>query len=377
MLSAVIMSAGLGKRLEPITGSMSKVMVPVANKPLLEWVFDSARKISKDVFIIARKDQKDVLDCFESRATFIYQDKPLGTGHAIGLCSEFVDGKFLLLSGDGLAAEDDIKKISQQDSTTISTFAVGNPENFGVVNVENNLVKSIEEKPLNPRSNLVNCGMYVFDDSIFSAIRKTKLSSRGEYEITDSLRMVETIKNFTLSKWVTVTHPWDVLDANSFILDQFGSRVSPEAEIRPGSFIEEPVAIGDSIVGPNCYVRKYSSIGSNCKVGNAVEIKNSIVMDNSFVSHLSYVGDSIVGRNVNVGAGAIFANLRLDGKTVRMRINDSVIDSGRRKLGCVIGDNAKLGVNVTIMPGKKIYPGMLVPACCKVESDIREQVPLK
>lgn len=377
-MQCVIMAAGFGTRLEPVTNNMSKVMVPVANKPLLEWVFGAAKKVSKDVFIIARRDQKDVIDFFSGRAEFIYQDKPLGTADAIGCCKEFVDGKFLLLSGDGLATESDLKEFSSLGAAAIASFPVKNPSDFGVVGVENGIVKAIEEKPASPKSNLANCGIYIFDDSIFDAIKKTNLSRRNEYEITDSLRLLDNgIKNFTLSKWATITYPWDILDANSMVLDQFGSQISKNAEIRPGSCIEEPVAIGNSVIGPNCYIRKHSSIGNNCKVGNAVEIKNSIIMDNSFVSHLSYVGDSIVGRNVNIGAGAIFANLRLDEKTVGMNIKGEKIDSGRKKLGAIVGDNVKLGVNVTIMPGKKIWPNIMVPACYKVEDDITKQIPLK
>ena len=373
------MAAGHGTRLEPLTNTMSKVMVPVANKPVLEWVFNAAQKISKDVFIIARHDQKDVNEFFKGKAEFIYQDKPLGTANAIGLCREYVNDKFLLISGDGLATENELTEFSRLDSTAIATFPVNDPSSFGVVSVENNIVKSIEEKPPAPKTNLANCGIYVFNDSIFDAIKKTQPSKRNEYEITDSLKLLigNGIQNFELSNWVTITYPWDILDANSMILEQFGSQISEKAEIRPGSYIEEPVAIGDSVIGPNCYVRKHSSIGNNCKVGNAVEIKNSIIMDNSFVSHLSYVGDSIVGRNVNIGAGTVFANLRLDEKTIGMKIKGEKIDSGRKKLGALIGDNVKLGVNVTIMPGKKIYPDVLVPACYKVEEDITEQIPLK
>jgi bifunctional UDP-N-acetylglucosamine pyrophosphorylase/glucosamine-1-phosphate N-acetyltransferase len=151
-----------------------------------------------------------------------------------------------------------------------------------------------------------------------------------------------------------------------------------KAEIRPGSYIEEPVAIGDGcVIGPNCFIRKYSSIGKNCKVGNAVEIKNSVIMENSFVSHLSYVGDSIIGRNCNIGAGAVFANLRLDDRNVKMDVNGSRMDSGSRKLGGVVGHDVKFGVNVTVMPGKKIWPCMLIPACSTIYEDVAEQPELK
>ena len=109
-MDIVIMAAGFGTRLEPVTNNMSKVMVPVANKPLLEWVFNSAKKISKDVFIIVRKDQQDVKEFFSGKAEFIYQEKPLGTAHAIGLCGEHVrndrDPVPARRSGDGADAAD-------------------------------------------------------------------------------------------------------------------------------------------------------------------------------------------------------------------------------------------------------------------------------
>lgn len=96
-------------------------------------------------------------------------------------------------------------------------------------------------------------------------------------------------------------------------------------------------------------------------------------MDHSFVSHLSYVGDSIVGRNCNIAAGTIFANLRLDDKTIKTKIKGHIIDSGRRKLGGIVGDNVKFGVNCTIMPGKKIWNNILIPPCISITHDIETQ----
>lgn len=130
------------------------------------------------------------------------------------------------------------------------------------------------------------------------------------------------------------------------------------------------------MVGPNCYIRKYSSIGKNCKVGQAVEIKNSIVMNSSFVSHLAYVGDTIIGRNCNVGGGTIFANLRLDDKNVKVEVNGTRVDSGRRKLGAIVGDNVKFGTRVTVMPGKRIWPNLMIPACHTVDEDMKSEMPL-
>ncbi len=379
MLQAVILAAGSGTRLEPITNGMSKAMIPVANKPLLEWIINSAP--ADEIILVVRKEQKDIIECFKDnkKIKFVYQNEPKGTADAIACCEPLIKDKFLVLYGDGYAPKDELKKIAEHDGYAMALYEAENTEQFGSVEAVNGFVKSISEK--SGTGNTINAGIYLLGRNVFDFIRKTRLSERNEYEITDTFQMMigngTEIKAFMLIKWMAITYPWDILEMNKMILDAHGSQTG-KAEIRSGSCIEEPVAIGDSaVIGPNCFIRKYSCIGKGCKVGNAVEIKNSIIMDNSFVSHLSYVGDSIVGRNCNIGAGAIFANLRLDDKTIGMNIRGKRIDSRRRKLGALVGDNAKLGVNVTIMPGKKIYPNILIPACYKVENDITEQIALK
>ncbi|MBI2972002.1 MAG: NTP transferase domain-containing protein [Candidatus Aenigmarchaeota archaeon] len=377
-MQAVILAAGLGTRLEPVTTTLSKPMVPVANKPFLEWLSSSLP--CDDVALVIRKEQNDIIDYFSGndRIQFVFQEKPLGTADALKRCKDVVRDRFLVANGDCYATQADLRRLSKAKNA-VAVFESSNPKAFGSVSVENGNVTSIDEK--SGSGSLVNAGFYSFDEGIFDAIEKTKLSKRNEYELTDAIMLhmqMHEIEAVPLSEWKTITYPWDILELNEAILKEKGSMISKTAEIRSGAVIEEPVAIGDgAVIGPNCFIRRHTSIGKGCKVGNAVEIKNSIVMDNSFVSHLSYVGDSIVGRNCNIGAGAIFANLRLDEKTVKMNIKGEKIDSGRKKLGALIGDNVKLGVNVTIMPGKKIYPNIMVPACHKVEHDLAEQPPLK
>ena len=98
---------------------------------------------------------------------------------------------------------------------------------------------------------------------------------------------VHMVKEHKINTWIPIPYAWNILDANRYLLDAYGTRIHPSVVLRPGAVIEEPVAIDEGcIVGPNCFIRKYSSIGKNCKIGQAVEIKNSIIMDNSFVSHL-------------------------------------------------------------------------------------------
>ena len=115
--------------------------------------------------------------------------------------------------------------------------------------------------------------------------------------------------------------------------------------------------IGKNAELKNCVVRAYSVIGDNSVIGNFVEIKNSIVMEGTKIPHLSYVGDSVIGRNCNFGAGTKIANLRFDDDGVKVNVKGKLVDSGRRKLGCFMGDGVKTGINVSIMPGACIGPG--------------------
>ncbi len=376
-MQTVILAAGLGTRLEPLTKNISKPMLPVANKPFIEWIVKPLEKTAKsNLIVVARREQSDLINYMDGKAEIVYQEKPLGTGDALLACKEYLKGSFLAVNGDCLFTKEDVKNFRHY---SVGGFPVSNIEMFGAVEVENGFAADIREKS-EKGSGTANAGIYALDDEIFPILERSRKSKRNEYEITDALRILmkeHKIKVVQLKEWKTITHPWDMLDINQFILEKEGPQISEEAEIRSGACIEETVAIGKSIIGPNCYIRKGSSIGSGCRVGNAVEIKNSIIMDGTHASHLSYVGDSIIGRSVNVGAGTIFANLRLDEKPIAMNINGKNIDSGRKKLGAVVGDNAKLGVNVTIMPGRKIWPGIMIPSNAIVMRDINKQPSMK
>lgn len=171
-----------------------------------------------------------------------------------------------------------------------------------------------------------------------------------------------------------ITHPWDLLRANEQYLDglresRIAGEVHPMAVIDgivmigegtrllPGVVIEGNVVIGKNCkIGPNCYLRGHTSIGDGCHVGNAVEVKNSILLSSTNVGHLSYVGDSVLGERVNLGAGTIISNLRHDGANHRSLVDGVLVDTGRRKFGAVIGDGVHTGIHTAIYPGRKIHP---------------------
>ena len=128
--------------------------------------------------------------------------------------------------------------------------------------------------------------------------------------------------------------------------------------IRSGAYIEGPVKIGkDCTIGPNCYIRPSTSIGDRVYIGNGVEIKNSIIGDDTRIGHLSYVGDSVIGNGCNFGAGTKVANLRHDGKNIKVMLKGELVDTGRRKLGVIMGDHVHTGINTSINTGVMIDPG--------------------
>lgn len=185
-----------------------------------------------------------------------------------------------------------------------------------------------------------------------------------------------------------IRYPWDLLMINEDVLSLLESseivgEVNPLAcvdghlhlgkgsVILPGVVIEGNVVIGENCrIGPNAYIRGNTSIGDNCEIGNAVEIKSSIIYPFTRVKHLSYVGDSILGSHVNLGAGTIIANYRHDGTNHRSMVGGKLVDTGRVKFGAVLGDGVRTGISTCVYPGRKIGPGRMTLPNAVVDSDL-------
>ncbi|MBK1855526.1 hypothetical protein JO972_11195 [Verrucomicrobiaceae bacterium 5K15] len=185
-----------------------------------------------------------------------------------------------------------------------------------------------------------------------------------------------------------INYAWEFISLNEQIVSQlnandFQGDVSPAAhidgfvsvgkgsKILPGVVIEGNVVIGENCkIGPNCYLRGSTTIGNDCHIGQAVEIKNSIVGHGSSVGHLSYVGDSVIGNQVNFGAGTITSNLRHDGANHKSMIEGRLLDTGRRKFGAIIGDGTHTGILTAIYPGRKLGPNSSTRPNDTVERDL-------
>ena len=375
-MKCVILAAGEGKRMHPLTYTRPKVMLPIANKPILELNLINAIKagLKEFIFVVGYKSEM-VRNYFQNgkkwniKIEYVNQGNALGTAHAIGMVQKFADN-FIVLSGDTIFGKQDIKKIAE-NKNSMGLIEVENAKEYGVVELENKKVLKIYEKMEHPISNTINAGIYHFDKQIFDFINRTEKSLRGEYEITDSINMMIKEIDFRsvfLKEWRDVVYPWHLLDANEEMLKKLIMKnegtieknssisgkvtIGKNTRVMSGAYIEGPVLIGNNCkIGPNCYIRPYTTIGDNCHIGNACEVKNSIIMNNSNVPHQNYVGDSIIGENCNLGSGTKVANLRLDKKNIITIINGMKIDTKRRKLGVIMGDNIQTGINSTMDVG--------------------------
>lgn len=313
---------------------------------------------------------------------------------------DLIKGTFVILNGDIIVDSQLIKDLITKYNTSnarsiLTLIEVDDPSSFGVVELEEDKIVDLVEKPRREEapSNLINAGIYLFDDHIFHAIEKTGKSPRGEYEITDSIKIQinddETVLGLrSTDKWVDIGRPWELLNVNEHYLKSMKSEIlQGEVEdgvtmhgpvflgknsiIRSGSYIMGPVHIGEGCdVGPNSFLRKYTCLGDNVRVGNAVEIKNSIIMEDTNVNHLSYVGDSIIGANCNIAAGTNMANLRFDDGNIKLTVKEERIDSGRRKLGVIFADGVKTGINTSFNPGVKVGLNSRIGAGTIVSKDI-------
>lgn len=385
-MQCIILAAGNSTRLYPLTLTKPKPLLKVAGKTILEHNLTQLKGLADEVIIVIGYKEEMIKNYTGSnfgkiKISYIEEKERLGTAHALGMAEGKVKGNFIVMYGDDLYGASDIKNCLKHKNCVLAK-KVEDPSRFGVLLLENGKVKKIVEKPKEFVSDLANTGLYVLSEEIFATIKNVQKSSRNEFELTDAISELsgktevnyEEVKDF----WHAVSYPWNLLEANEYFLGKMKGKIAKNAIIEKGStlkgeisisdgtiikngvYIEGPVIIGKNcVVGPNCYIRAFTSIGDYSHIGNAVEIKNSIIGDNTNVAHLSYVGDSIIGDNCNLGAGTITANVRHDGKNIKCMIKGELKDTGRQKLGVIMGDNCKTGIHTSIYPGVKINPGCM------------------
>lgn len=409
-MKAVVLAAGLGTRMRPLTFTRPKFLLPVAGKPALDHLLSLLKDAGfEEVGMVVGYGRELIQQRYGAgsdyglKITYILQPELLGTADAVSKVKSFVgEEDFFVINGDIFADLESLRSFlksyehfssNENFAALLCTVEVDQPEQFGIIETEGEKVKRIIEKPTSPTATkTANAGIYIFTPEIFEAIKRTPKSERGEYELTTSIQLLidsgKDVFIHPIKIWGDLGRPWDLLLANEYFLRNLKGEIRGKIEvgahigeqvyigegsrIRSGSYIEGPTYIGENCdIGPNCFIRPYTTICDHVRIGNGVEIKNSIIMEHTNVAHLSYVGDSVIGSHCNLGAGTTIANLRLDERVVEMRIGGEKVSTGRRKMGTIIADNVKTGVNCMINPGVKIGPYAAIGPGAVVYGDVK------
>lgn len=387
---AVVLAAGEGKRLRPLTYTRPKCMIQLAGKPILQHVLENLKSAGvQEATVVVKYKKETIVDYFSKKnlglkINFVEQGEKYGTAAAF-LCAEgLVSDTFLGVAGDIITEASALKRLASEHEGGVSAClkAVDDASEYGTAKLVAGKISSFEEKAKNPKSNLANCSLYAFEPQIFAKMRQLKQSKRGEYEVVDLLQGANAIE--ISEYWLDMGMPWQLFDANEFLLSKMpekkgkvenstikGKLIMEEGAAIHDSYIDGTVYVGaNSYVGPHAYVRGTTAIGENCGIGDSTTVKNSIIFDGVNAKHLTYIGDSIVGSGCNFGAATQIANFRFDAGSIKAIVNDVVIDTRRRKLGAIIGDCVKTGVLSSIMPGKMVGDNCWIGAGVVVEQNV-------
>ncbi|MCY4732435.1 glucose-1-phosphate thymidylyltransferase [Natronomonas gomsonensis] len=355
-MKGLILAGGTGSRLRPITHTGPKQLVPVANKPVIQYAIEDLRDagITDIGVVLGEKGRGDIQRFlgdgseFNVEITYIIQGEPLGLAHAAGCARDFVgDDDFVMYLGDNILKQG-IKQFVQsfEDGDYAAGIAlqhVDNPEQFGIATVDDDgTVTELVEKPNEPESNLALIGIYVFSPTIFDAIERLEPSWRGELEITDAIQHLlddgEAIDSHVVEGWWKDTgKPEDILDANRLVLEeQPGSRngtveenadvrghvdLHENARIEAGAVVRGPVSIGSgTTIAEGTYVGPYTSIGPNCTIVNA-HVESSVIVGDCELTADGRFVDSLIGRGATIGSA------------------DDLLPAGQR---LIVGENSQL-----------------------------------
>ncbi|MFD1562863.1 sugar phosphate nucleotidyltransferase [Haloarchaeobius amylolyticus] len=380
--SAVVLAAGEGARLRPLTNHRPKPMLPAATKPILEHVFDSLVDADiTEITVVVGYGRTHVQSHFGSTyrgasIDYVVQDKQLGTGHALLEAEPEISGPQLVLNGDQIVERgiiEDVCEIHNSDAiATLGLVRDGDITNYGGVIVEDGEhVSEIVERPHDDRSYHLNAGVYAFEPEIFEYLRGPE-PQFNEYSLVDGIANAidagETVRSVASDGfWYDATYPWDLLEVTETLLgstDGVESTVSADAQIHDSATIVEPVVISaDCVVGPGSVVGPNVALGENVTVGANAVVENSVIDADTRVGENATVIDGVTGHGVQIGAGSTIV-----GGPGDVRVGDRIHENER--LGAVLADRVRDGGGVTYAPGTVVGSDAVITAGTAVSGTV-------
>ncbi|MBN1540455.1 MAG: NTP transferase domain-containing protein [Candidatus Thermoplasmatota archaeon] len=392
-MKAVVLAAGEGRRLRPLTGNMGKGMLPVGNRPILEYVLEALREVDiRDIILVVGYQKEKVMNRFgdgkdlDLSIEYVEQKFQLGTAHALFQASGRIDGRFLVAPGDSLVDPRALKNLltTPDGEWGILAAETSNSSKYGALDVKGDRLVQIRERQKltedlissgtpssftlalweyqDPSlSTLINTGTYMLDTEIFDSLEARGLGERLTLTscITDEARKRK-IRIKRADRWLDAVYPWDLLALNEYALSRTSRdfkgtveegvvmkgpvRICEGARIRANSVLVGPISIGkDTEVGPSAYIGANVSIGDNCKVGPFSVVKDSIVMDDVTIGSHSSIHQSIAAQGSTLGD---FLGAEKCEYTIRLERYTAT-----KTLGVIIGSDCEISHHVSLFPG--------------------------
>lgn len=401
-MKTIILAAGTGSNLAPFSMTRPIPMVRVARGYLFDNTLDMLKKAGiNDVYVVVGHQKEKLIKRIGEYADdgfnihYFEQKKEGGIGDAIlQVKSKILPGEyFLLIYGDTVTSANIFSKIQQSfhffKSAVASICLPPSNAMFGNVflNPQMKITKIIEKPKGDELGNYVLSGVYILPSTFFQLLEKNKGSM--ENALMEMVNSEGIRASMWEDEWLDIVYPWEILTANRMIMDSWERssiaktavleanvtiqgtvQIEDDVLIKSGAVLEGPCCIGKgSYIGNNALVRSYTALGNHCSVGYGVELKNCVVLDNSNIGRLSFIGDSVVGESVDIGAGTMTVNRDLDMKPITVKNGKKRINTGMIKLGAFIGDNVTIGAGNTIEPGTVIPPGKVLPSCYSITNE--------
>lgn len=392
--TAVVLAAGEGMRLRPLTRNRPKPMLPAANRPILEYVLDGLIDAgTEEIVIVVGYKHDRVQNHFgpsyrDVPVTYVRQNKQLGTGHALLQAREHVDGPMLVVNGDCLIDSVIIEDVCEAfdaggGEPTLAVLEGPDARQYGAVVLRGEFVEEIIEKPRSDEYRLINAGIYAFDESIFSEIDDTP-RQEGELRLTDTLqRLLDTdrVRGVeTGGLWVDASYPWDLLTVAGRVLDHeltdepeqgAGVWVDETATVHEDATLRPPVVVGpDCEVGPGAVVGPSTALGRNATVGANATVENSVLDVDTRIGAGSMLLEAVTGQHVHLGPSTV-----VSGGPGDVRVGNEVFED--ESLGAVIADRVRAEGDVGFAPGSLVGPGAHLHTGVAISGQVQERTEVR
>jgi len=380
---AVVLAAGEGRRVRPLTRYQPKPMLRVAGRPILEYPLDALVEVGVEhVVLVVGHGRNRIQNRFENSyrgidLTYVTQPTQLGSGHALQAADGDIGDEFLVVNGDNVIDETMVRvtadRYAESDATAcLAVVTSDRTDEYGTVDLEDGVVDRIDEGD-DGVSSRINAGVYAFNDSVFDALERTAFRG-GERPVTGAISELDgpVIAATPNGVWFDPSYPWELLRTNERILYAHPTLAGVDERVQESARVHESAVIGENVlVGPDCKVSAGAVIkGGTCLLSSAIVgenavLKGSIVGPDSRVGANALLRDTIVGGGATAGDGAVSpgrsATLVVDG-----------VEYTDRRLGGIVADRATVGANVTITPGCRVGPRGTVAPGVALRRDVPE-----